>query len=212
MNVLPSYPHFVIGSNENSTVHFLSIENEVTKTTIPANLRPNGCIWERKSDNLEYVVRSSLMEGPPTAFRWNYSILEWIPGQPLRSRTPIDYFNLLFPVPTIPKILHHTNSEIRHLMGNNHDISEKEFRRYIGVRLAMTLHPLHSVDEYWRQSNPLKRSVSVPFNMGRFGISKHRFEMIERCLSFDKPNNVGGWLSHMKISIFLICECISCCT
>jgi hypothetical protein len=107
------------------------------------------------------------------------------------------YFLLMFPTEIVNTIVESTNKALEELLTNNRhlsgcgDLTRGEFYLYLGIRLVITLLRTHeSIDLYWSTSRNDK-SVLQGYNFGeKYGMSRQRFQNIERALRFGPSNEV----------------------
>ncbi len=129
-----------------------------------------------------------------TSFQWVRALGVDVTGE----KTPWQFFQLLYPMKSNASTVTCTNDNIladpsrsgsRQYMG---EISRGELLKYIGLRLTMALDPIQGpITEYWRV-NEYSDSVFAPRGLGeRFGMSKNRFEFIEKHLAFDVESQVS---------------------
>jgi len=102
-----------------------------------------------------------------------------------KLKDPFAYFTLMFPMKIINEILHWTNINIKNDTSANKvggDLTIEEFALYLGLRIKMMLLGCANIDEYFR-THETPTSAFPPLNFGKkHGMSKHRFETIERNL------------------------------
>lgn len=100
--------------------------------------------------------------------------------QPLRSM--LEYFKLMYPMILNQSMLEHTNAMLHSL--RNAPTSVKELFKYFGLRLNMTLdRTCANIPNFW-MTDDVEGSTFVPPNYGRFGMTRHRFQILSRCLRF----------------------------
>lgn len=138
-------------------------------------LKPDGRLWVARGSEEITLKTFRIDEGPPTTFRWEYVL------ETAHQKTPIDYVRLFFPMPILESITQLTSGEIRRHGGKV--LSADEFWKYLGLRILMSIDVLPEVADYWHDSDT--DSAIVPRAFGRrFGMSKNRFEEIDRHLKF----------------------------
>lgn len=166
-----------------------------TNESIPLELRPNDVPWRIQADEPPTIEPKSISTGPHnTRFIWANNPEQ----QPLPHERPLrEYFDLVFPHSILQPLIQLTNEamdEDPHQVGS--EFTEEEFFRYCGMRLMMTLIHLPHIDEYWKTERQ-EGDLINPLAFGReYGISKHRFELIERCLVWSKK--------EVKVCVFVI--------
>jgi Transposase IS4 len=140
-------------------------------------LRPNGHQW---SDDGEISVDVGLLNRR-TRLIWpgNVNLL----GDPLPVRTELDYFRLFYPMQLNHGTLEKTNDKLDPT-GRKPRLTEDELLTYFGIRLNMTLDRKRlDVREYW-EDEVRPGSTFTPPDYGRFGMTRHRFQAISKCLRF----------------------------
>lgn len=184
-------------------------------SNVPDLLRVNGVIWKEHTEQDEIVLgdQSSIFNQERiSTLRWQHHFLHWNPEQPLPEVNFIDYFKLMFPVAILETLLQSTSADIAHHHGSlgahlKAPLKEDEFFRYLGMRLVMSLVHLSNNDEYWKVARA-PNDLTEPMRFGEvYGISKHRFEIIEQHLRWSQPDQV-----RLTIALsFLTCVLSFCC-
>lgn len=161
-------------SDEEIIVHAAPIN----AVPVPVNLllNPNGHEW---FDNGEVSYDRGL-SNRRTRLVWPGNVN--LVGDALAERTELDYFRLFYPMQLNHVTLLQTNAKLDPT--GRKAIDESELLTYYGLRLNMTLDRRKlEVPEYWEDiSRP--GSTFIPPDYGRFGMTRHRFQAISRCLRF----------------------------
>ena len=140
-------------------------------------LRPNGHQW---FEDGEVSVDVGLLNRR-TRLIWpgNVNLL----GDPLPVRTELEYFRLFYPMQLNLATLEMTNDKLDPT-GRKSRLTEDELLTYFGIRLNMTLDRKRlDVREYW-EDEVRPGSTFTPPDYGRFGMTRHRFQAISKCLRF----------------------------
>ena len=140
-------------------------------------LRPNGHQW---FDDGEVSVDVGLLNRR-TRLIWpgNVNLL----GDPLPVRSELDYFRLFYPMQLNLGTLEKTNEKLDPT-ARKPRLTEDELLTYFGIRLNMTLDRKRlDVREYW-EDEVRPGSTFTPPDYGRFGMTRHRFQAISKCLRF----------------------------
>lgn len=124
------------------------------------------------------------------------------------TRKPMHYFRLMFPSDIMASIVLHTNNLIKSKCGDGaKGIDSYELYKFLGIRLAMAIDPLYGTKkEYWATKTS-DRTIRQPKDYGkRFGMSRDRFEQIEKCLKFgpDGDLNVKHHCNRVLSSLFYV--------
>ena len=73
------------------------------------------------------------------------------------------------------------------------DISKPELIKFFGLRVAMAVEPRKGgLPEYWKTEaayKPMKTVRTAANYLERFGMSRHRFQLISSCLRLALPEN-----------------------
>ena len=140
-------------------------------------LSPNGHQW---FDDGEISVDVGLLNRR-TRLIWpgNVNLL----GDPLPVRSELDYFRLFYPMQLNLGTLEKTNEKLDPT-ARKPRLTEDELLTYFGIRLNMTLDRKRlDVREYW-EDEVRPGSTFTPPDYGRFGMTRHRFQAISKCLRF----------------------------
>ena len=79
-------------------------------------------------------------------------------------------------------MLEHTNAMLAST--RNSPTNVKEMFKYFGLRLNMTLDRTGvNIPDFW-MTDDIEGSTFVPPNYGRFGMTRHRFQTLSRCMRF----------------------------
>ena len=140
-------------------------------------LRPNGHQW---SEDGEVSVDVGLLNRR-TRLIWPGNVN--LVGDPLPVRAEIDYFRLFYPMQLNHGTLDKTNEKLDPT-GRKPRLTEDELLTYFGIRLNMTLDRKRlDVREYW-EDEARPGTTFTPPDYGRFGMKRHRFQAISKCLRF----------------------------
>ena len=142
---------------------------------------PHGRMWK---------WRESLLIDPSAGGRYN-SIphVRWSHVQESQPKTAYNYFTLLNPMCGLDSMLQCTNNNMN-ANGLSH-LDKGEFLKFLGLRLAMACEPKRGpIHVYWiTGSEP--GSVFKGADFGHYGMTRHRFQDILKCLSFVPPHVEG---------------------
>lgn len=139
-------------------------------------LSPHGQVWE---DIGEVAVDVGL-SNRRARLLWPGNLHRLYDAMPLRSE--LEYFKLMFPMSIVDTMLNHTNELLTNL-GKSVTTAEEMFK-YFGIRLNMTLEKTGcQINDFW-MTDPMPGSTFVPPNYGKFGMTRHRFQMLSRCMRF----------------------------
>ena len=155
-------------------------------------LMPNGHQW---FDNEEVQEDRGLLNRR-TRLVWpgNVNLL----GDPLPVRSELDYFRLFYPMQLNHGTIEKTNAKMVRTR-QRANLTEDEFLTYLGIRLNMTLDRKRlDIREYW-EDEIRPGSTFTPPDYGRFGMTRHRFQLISRCLRFSDYDE--GILNEVSILI-----------
>ena len=156
----------------------IAIPNPVIAVPQVADLlKPNGQQWY---DNGEVTEdRGILYRRTRLTWPGNVNLV----GDALPVRAELDYFRLFYPMQLNFGTLQKTNAKLDPT-GRKPLLSEDELLTYFGIRLNMTLDRKRlDVREYW-EDQVREGSTFTPPDYGRFGMTRHRFQAISKCLRF----------------------------
>jgi Transposase IS4 len=104
------------------------------------------------------------------------------PYDALPVRPELDYFKLMWPMHLNVTMLEQTNALLTRIRSPTTTLGE--MFKYFGIRLNMTLDRVGvSISDFWN-TQPTEGSTFVPPNYGRFGMTRHRFQTLSRCMRF----------------------------
>jgi hypothetical protein len=104
------------------------------------------------------------------------------PNGPQPERPILEYFKLMYPMMHNQSMLEHTNAMLAST--RNSPTNVKEMFKYFGLRLNMTLDRTGvNIPDFW-MTDDIEGSTFVPPNYGRFGMTRHRFQTLSRCMRF----------------------------
>ncbi len=120
----------------------------------------------------------------------------WADDSVATSRTILDHFLVMFPVPFLPELVRWTSTSLE--SDKYSPTSEQEMLKFFGFVYAMSLHNIGPRRMYWETGKDDEAErVHPPMAFGqRFGMSQHRFEILLRHFSFaDKsdPSSSDRW-------------------
>jgi Transposase IS4 len=100
--------------------------------------------------------------------------------QPLRPL--LEYFKLMYPMILNQTMLEHTNAMLASV--RNAPTTVRELFKYFGLRLNMTLErTCANIPDFW-MTDDIEGSTFIPPNYGKYGMTRHRFQTLSRCLRF----------------------------
>jgi hypothetical protein len=157
------------------------IERNTTSASSPAIDVPVHVPFDSNSETnltwnpvLEIATDKTQRYGYDTRIRWTI-ILGELSDAPL---TWINYFLLMFPEEEMRRIADLTTSAIRQAKPTS-DITVSEFKKFLGIMLAMALNPIYGDME----------TVQISQDFGtRFNMSFSRFSLIYNFLTFSEDN------------------------
>ncbi len=117
--------------------------------------------------------------GLETSLRWN-SVGLTFPDTSVKD--PIQYFRLLFPMNTVSRILQATNEGLSEI----EQVTDADFWRYIGIRLAFVLHPIpFGMKDGAFGTGFVEETLFEKGNYGaKYNMSRNRFFFIDEKLKF----------------------------
>jgi hypothetical protein len=140
------------------------------------NLSPHGQVWH----DLGEVTIDVGVSNRRTRLLWPGNVN--LQHDPLPIRTELDYFKLMFPMNIVETMLVHTNELLATHRKPNTTLLE--MFKYFGIRLNMTLDKTGCpIEDFW-MTEEIVGSTFVPPNYGRFGMTRHRFQTLSRCMRF----------------------------
>ena len=140
-------------------------------------LQPNGHQWYDNGEVSE--DRGLLYRRTRLIWPGNVNLV----GDPLPVRPELDYFRLFYPMQLNLGTVQRTNAKLDPT-GRKPLLTEAELLTYYGIRLNMTLDRKRlDVREYW-EDEVRPGSTFTPPDYGRFGMTRHRFQAISKCLRF----------------------------
>ena len=150
-----------------------------------------GSIKWKPVTNISGEIDTNIYSGR-TTFNWNE-----VSERDIVEKNIFDYFILMFPMGELNNIVLHTSnnlqSEKRSRPNDSSlgDTSRGELMKYFGIRLLIALLRTHeSIDTYW--SLALEGDTVLQggnFNE-KYGMSRNRFQNIEKSLAFGPSNEV----------------------
>lgn len=139
-------------------------------------LRPHGHVWE---DSGEVTIDVGL-SNRRTRLLWPANAN--LHFEAIHVRKELEYFKLMFPMSVVQIMLNHTNEQLNHF--NKSTTTAQEMFKYFGLRLNMTLDKTGcGIVNFWDTVQE-EGSTFVPPNYGRFGMSRHRFQVLSHCMRF----------------------------
>ena len=139
-------------------------------------LKPHGQIWV---DDGEVNIDVGL-SNRRTRLLWPGNVNLQFDGLP--ERRQVDYFKLMFPMSIVQTMANLTNEQLVRL--NKSTTTSQEMFKYFGMRLNMTLDKSGcAIVDFWMTEQE-EGSTFVPPNYGRFGMTRHRFQALSRCMRF----------------------------
>ena len=104
---------------------------------------------------------------------------------------------LMFPMGELNNIVLHTNNNLQFEKRNHPndsslgDTSRGELVKYFGIRLLISLLRTHeSIDSYWSQAFEEDTVLQGGNFNQKYGMSRNRFQNIEKSLAFGPSNEV----------------------
>lgn len=153
---------------------------------------PNGHRWYENGEVSE--DRGLLNRRTRLIWPGNVNLL----GDPLPVRPELDYFRLFYPMHLNHDTLEMTNAKMDPT-GQRMKLTEDELLTYLGIRLNMTLDRKRlDIREYW-EDEIRPGSTFTPPDYGRFGMTRHRFQLISRSLRFSEYDE--GVMEEVSIII-----------
>lgn len=142
----------------------------------PLYLRPHGQVWVDAGE----VSIDVGISNRRARLLWPGNVNQLFDGH--AERKELDYFKLMFPMSVMQTMVAHTNEQLVHL--NKSTTTSQEMFKYFGIRLNMTLDKIGCpIVDFWMTEQE-EGSTFVPPNYGRFGMSRHRFQALNRCMRF----------------------------
>ena len=94
----------------------------------------------------------------------------------------LDYFKLMYPMILNQTMLEHTNAMLPSL--RNAPTTVKELFKCFGLGLNMTLdRTCANIPDFW-MTDDVEGTTFDPPNYGGFGMTRHRLQILSRCLRF----------------------------
>lgn len=138
-------------------------------------LRPHGQVWKDEGE----VTIDVGMSNRRTRLLWPGQLNQLYDGV---AKKELEYFKLMFPMSVMQTLLTHTNEQLGRF--NKSTTTSQEMLQYFGLRLNMTLDKIGCpIVDFW-MTDQEEGSTFVPPNYGRFGMSRHRFQALSRCMRF----------------------------
>jgi hypothetical protein len=142
--------------------------------------------WENKGENYVTTFPATTSHKRITMFRWDKYFTESARDPMYATRKKSDYFKLFFPLNKVNQMINLTNTGL--VKEKQVPLSIEEFWCYLGLRLQMCVIGLPRVEDYWRIQG---HSIYPPHCFGeKFGMSRNRFEVIEKHFSWDEEDPV----------------------
>ena len=143
-------------------------------------LKPGGLVWWPERDGIEICARESSQHSGkyPAAINWTRRN----DGMDV-ERTPLDYFLHLCPnmwKNIVKWTNHRIGSRAKH-------VTKSELIKFFGVTFTMTLYPKPGKRHGYWSTNDSRLFPAFDFG-GKFGMSKHRYDIIMQYLSFHDPD------------------------
>ena len=161
--------------------------------------RSNGAAQQRRAaddnDRLEGLREGDVVESK--GIMWKLRSPEYVSEDArTESRTKPKLNTLGKDVSTMTKLFYHllpakwgeliikyTNPLLDDSDLTNAKLTKGELHRFFGYMLAMGVHSGVSLNKMWKRVSDMDSSAPPP-NMGRFGMTKHRFNQLRRVLRF----------------------------
>ena len=105
------------------------------------------------------------------------------------SRLELLFYHVL-PDRWVDDILKYTNVCLSGLTKEDAKLTKGELLKFFGYMLFLALHDIHSLDKMWGQKQD-PQSTAPPGNMGRFGLSITRFNLLRRTLRFGPEDDAS---------------------
>ena len=142
-------------------------------------LCPGGLVWVPEPDGVQFCARETSGKGgeflPRLKWPRNTSGLDL-------QRTPIDFWLFLFPN-MLDDIVRWTNSAFPARVAQT---TKHEVVKFFGIQYAMTQYPTRQRHNYWSLHD--SDLLPAPAFGQRFGMSRDRFEMLVRYMTFHDPD------------------------
>lgn len=166
-------------------------------------------VWtERESvlTNIEPQLLAYRPHGHPTILEWSKTKL--LPPGLRIDLSPLHYFQLMFPMGYLQKIVDSTNIHIIRL-NSGEQITKKEFFAFLVIRLTLALCPRSTGDGYncfWQKpKDDVNPSVldSTELYGKRFGMGLSRFKFINESFRLDEFQDSGEIDPYKPIRAFI---------
>ena len=133
-----------------------------------------GVEWKLLSEKDKQAIHDGLPKVYSEPTRLNLNFPHDVPRS--ADNEEMLFFRALFPLDRIPPILEATNA------GLDEKMTEAELWVFLALILAMSLSPLHEMDEHWKEYHP--EDVFSGQDFGRF-MERKRFHAILAALRLD---------------------------
>ena len=148
-------------------------------------LEPHGRVWteiqskERETEGFMAPQKASL--------KWPHTCCKLF-----MDRTPLDYFSLFHPRTSLSKMVSFANLQIAKSIHPEPSTTLGEITKFLGIRVAMVIDPVRGgLRDYWNAGNE-EKSVIMSRDFGtRFGMTKHRFEILQENFVLCEPEAEG---------------------
>lgn len=146
-------------------------------------LKPNKLLWtDHKSESIA-LIRPSLKTQKRTELDWIHLFKCPSDIPKLQSRTPVDYFMLMFPRGILRPLLEKTTDAMTQ-QHTDISLTTTLLWKYIGLRLMFANDKIANIESSWHKPNSAT-DYHIPMNITqRFGVSLDTFRLIDECLTW----------------------------
>ena len=150
-----------------------------------------GSVKWKSVTSISGEISASIHSGR-TTLNWHH-----VSDRDTVEKSILDYFLLMFPMGELNNIVLYTNYNLqseKHAHPSDSslgDTSRGELVKYFGIRLLIALLRTHeSIDSYWSQAFEEDTVLQGGNFNQKYGVSRHRFQNIEKSLAFGPYSEV----------------------